>query len=106
MKKFNKQLTPKVIQEVIGGEAVLKTSVSLYSIADPREAEPHSVIFLDNDKYIAAAIDSKAGLLIVGNKFKAEFINHKTNVIFVEKFISFYPDFNEPLAGIGKSQAL
>lgn len=84
MKKFNQQLTPDAILKIIGGEAALKKTVSLNSIADPREAEPNSVIFLDSDNYVEYAIDSKAGLKIIGNKFKNKFSKHMANIIFVE----------------------
>lgn len=72
------------MNRIIGGEPVVKHAVSLCSIADPTEAEQHSVIFVDSEKFLPLVLGSKAGLIIAGIKFKVELHDSKANLIFVE----------------------
>lgn len=84
MKKFRQSLTPEAIHQIIGGDYVANKTVSLSSIADAGEAEVHSVIFIDNDKFLSHVKSSKAGLIIAGNKYKDELNYHESNLIFVD----------------------
>jgi UDP-3-O-[3-hydroxymyristoyl] glucosamine N-acyltransferase len=84
VKKFRQSLTPEAIQKIIGGESVVKRSVSLCSIADPKEAQEHSVIFVDSEKFLPLVLSSEAGLIIAGSKFKNELQSSTSNLIFVE----------------------
>jgi len=84
MKVFKKDLTPEVIIRIIGGELLFRQEVKLNRIADPTEADEHSIIFLDNEKFLSLALASQAGLVIAGDKFKEDLQNHKSNLIFTE----------------------
>lgn len=84
MRIFQQPLSPQTIQKLTGGDLVLKNEIELTSIADPKEAEKHSVIFLDNEKFLDLALDSKAGLIFVANRFKDAFQNKQANLILVD----------------------
>jgi UDP-3-O-[3-hydroxymyristoyl] glucosamine N-acyltransferase len=84
MRKFQKPLSPQAIQKLTGGELILKHEVELTSIADPQEAEQHSVVFLDNEKFLDLALQSDAGLIFVANRFRENFKDKPNNLIVVE----------------------
>ncbi len=84
MKIFKNTLTPQAINSIIGGELSASREVSLNRIADPASADEQSVIFLDSEKYLPLVLASKAGLVIAGNKFKADFPTQQFNLIFTE----------------------
>lgn len=84
MKIFKQSLTPEAIQAIIGGELVQKSQVSLNNIADAIEAQEHSVIFIDNDKFLPMVIESNAGLILASTKYQNDLNNHKANILFSE----------------------
>ncbi|MFO7659900.1 MAG: UDP-3-O-(3-hydroxymyristoyl)glucosamine N-acyltransferase [Candidatus Cloacimonadaceae bacterium] len=84
MKIFKQALTPQAVNRIIGGELIAKKEVSLNRIADPTSTDEQSVIFLDSEKFLPLALACKAGLIIAGNKFKEDFQEHQSNLIFTE----------------------
>jgi UDP-3-O-[3-hydroxymyristoyl] glucosamine N-acyltransferase len=84
MKKFIQSLTPDAVNKIINGEAIIRQSAVLNNIADPKSAQPDSIIFLDNDKFLALTKESNAGLIIVSSKFRDAFSEVETNLIFTD----------------------
>jgi UDP-3-O-[3-hydroxymyristoyl] glucosamine N-acyltransferase len=84
MKIFKQQLTPEAIHRIIKGEAVLNNEAALNNIADPKTAGPQSIIFVDNEKFLALALESGAGLKLVSNRFRDDFRDNASNLIFTE----------------------
>lgn len=84
MKIFKQALTPQAVNRIIGGELIAKKEVHLSRIADPACADDQSVIFLDSEKYLPLALASGAGLIIAGNRFKEDFKEYQSNLIFTE----------------------
>lgn len=66
MKIFRKQLSPKEIVGLVGGEFSGEHSLILSSVSDPDGADPTSVVFIEQDKYLETIIASRAGLIICG----------------------------------------
>jgi UDP-3-O-[3-hydroxymyristoyl] glucosamine N-acyltransferase len=84
MKIFKNPLSLDAINSIIRGELVKKQDILLKSITDPIEADNNSIIFIDNDKFLPLAVDSKAGLIVASNKFKEAFSNKQANIIYTD----------------------
>ncbi|MBW6513552.1 MAG: UDP-3-O-(3-hydroxymyristoyl)glucosamine N-acyltransferase [Candidatus Syntrophosphaera sp.] len=63
MKKFAQALKPAEILAVCGGEYRGSEDLLLQSVADPAEADPASIIFWEQEKYLAVVQNSSAGLI-------------------------------------------
>lgn len=85
MKIFRQSLNPESVYRIVKGELVQKKAVELKSIADPKSAEEHSIVFLENEKYLPLVFNTMAGLIIAASKFKEELKNHRSNIIFTDK---------------------
>ena len=84
MKKFKLNLTPEQINSRLGAEMRIVQSVSLDNAAQLNEADPTSVCFYENPKYLDQLKKSAAGLILVPKDFDRSFLPD-SNLIFVEK---------------------
>ncbi len=85
MRIFRHDLSPEQVARITGGELILKNQAVLNRISDPRQADDHSVIFQDNEKFLSLVAGSQAGLIIAGNAFREQLKDHGANLIFTDK---------------------
>ena len=90
MKKFSKELTPKLVASQIKCNTKFIDNCELNNVAELAEANKNSVCFFENQKYLEAVKNTKAGLIFVPLNFTEKL---DTNLIFVEKPYIYFMQF-------------
>lgn len=89
MKKFNLKLAVEQIAMQLNAETNVVSNTMFDNVADLIEANPQSICFYENAKFIDQLKATKAGLIVVPKDFDST-IKPDTNLIFVDKpYINF-----------------
>ncbi len=83
MKKFSKNLTPKLIASKINAKTRILKNSSLDNVSELKEANTSSVCFFENKKFVNDLKKTNAGLIFVPIGFQQKLLPN-SNLIFVD----------------------
>lgn len=84
MRIFKQGLTPEMIRQITGGQLQQLHETQLDRVSDPRSADSHSIIFLDNETFLPQVKSAQPGLLIANTRFKPDLSGFGFNQLFVD----------------------
>ena len=66
MKRSVRQIADAVGARLLGGDSIAVGSVEVSGVSSLESASPEDLVFVDDDKHLAAALQSRAGAIIAG----------------------------------------
>ena len=77
------------LAQLVQGELIGQPKLLLSGLASLEQAQSHHIAFVNGDKYLAEAQNSKAGALIVTAALKEQLSNHQNFIVVANPYLAF-----------------
>ena len=77
------------LAQLVQGELVGQSDLVLKGLSSLEQAQPHHIAFVNGDKYLKEALNSKAGALIISAELQSQLPNHKNFIIVPNPYLAF-----------------
>ncbi|MDR0238226.1 UDP-3-O-(3-hydroxymyristoyl)glucosamine N-acyltransferase [Acinetobacter sp.] len=77
------------LAQLVQGELIGQSDLVLSGLASLEQAQSNHIAFVNGDKHLAAAQQSKAGALIVTAELKEQLLNHQNFIVVANPYLAF-----------------
>ena len=77
------------LAQLVQGESIGQHDLVLDGFASLEQAQSHQIAFVNGEKYLHEAINSKAGALIVTSALKEQLSNHQNFIVVAQPYLAF-----------------